>query len=105
MVVQVVTEQLYVTDRGGGNIGVGEMAREENERNVSDVLGIHKTRNVTDFKGRFTSGIKNLGRALDGWETSRIDKFLEVPCEPDYEAMQTNIPGGKLCQRYDRSPP
>jgi hypothetical protein len=57
MVVQVVTEQLDVRNRGCRNGRVEEMAREENECDVSDFIGLPEAWDIADFQRRFTIGV------------------------------------------------
>lgn len=50
MIVQVVAEQLNVRDRRGRHRWIGKVAREENERNVSNVIRISEVGQVSYLK-------------------------------------------------------
>lgn len=77
VVMKVVAEELYMRDSGGGNFGMGEMTREENKGDVSDVFGVSETGDVTDLEWRITIGIQNLGSVLNGGLSPCVHKFLQ----------------------------
>ena len=76
VVVEVVAEELDVRDRLRGNVRVREVAREEDEGDVADVLGGRGQGEVPDLQGRLAVGVEDLGRGLDGGEPAGVDEFL-----------------------------
>ena len=74
--MQVIAEQLDMRDRSSRNIGVGEVAWEENKGHVTDVVRVSETRNMSDFERRVPVGEENLGRVLDVRQPTRIHEFL-----------------------------
>jgi hypothetical protein len=65
MIMKVIAEQLDVRDGSSRNIGVGEVAREENKGHVADVIRVSEARNLSDFERRVSVCEENLGRVLD----------------------------------------
>ena len=76
MVVQVVAEELNVRDRGVCDERIGEMAREQNEGHVANVLGVVEPRYMTDFQWRFTRRVEYLRCGLNGGQSTGIHKLL-----------------------------
>lgn len=76
MIMQVVTEQLDVRDRSRGNGRIEEMAREEDESDVSDLIRLTETRDIANFKRWFAVGVEDLRSVLNGWKSPGIDEFL-----------------------------
>ena len=74
--MEVIAEQLDVRDCSSRNVGVGEVAWEENEGHVTNVVRVSETRNMSDFERRVPVGEENLGRVLDLRQTTRIHEFL-----------------------------
>lgn len=56
-----------MTDGRSSHLWMGKVSREENESDITDVFGIYKAGDMTDFERRFTSGIEDLGSALNRW--------------------------------------
>ena len=77
VVVQVVAEVLDVADRCVCDVGVGEVAREEDEGHVADVVCLDEAGEVTKFEGRVASCVEDLRGGLDCGQASRINEFLE----------------------------
>lgn len=77
MVVQVIAEQLNMTDGGGSDIGGGKMAREEDKGDVANIFRIDETWKMTNLKRRLMCGVEHLRSALDGRQATSIDKFLQ----------------------------
>lgn len=76
MIVEVVTEVLDVADGRLRNSGVREMTREQDEGHIADILGLSQVGQMLKFQRGVPSCVEDLRRALDGRETSGIDKFL-----------------------------
>jgi len=57
VIVEVVAEELDVRDGGRCDGGIGEMAREKDEGDISNVFRIAETRQVANLEGRFTVGV------------------------------------------------
>jgi hypothetical protein len=74
--MKVVAEQLDVRDRSSRNMGVGEVAWEENKGHVAYVIRVSQTRDVSDFERRVPVGEENLGRVLDLRQPARVHEFL-----------------------------
>ena len=76
MIMKVIAEQLDVRDRSGRNMGVGEVAGEEDKGHVANVIRVSETMDVSDFERRVSVGEENLGRILDLRQPARIHEFL-----------------------------
>jgi len=76
MIVQVVTEELDVRDGRLLNGGVGEVAREEDKGDITDIFALSE-RKMTNFKRRVSVGIKDLRRILNRGLSSSINEFLK----------------------------
>jgi glutamate formiminotransferase len=50
VIVQVISEELNVRDCCRSPLGVGEMTRGDNERDIANIFSISQTRNVTDLE-------------------------------------------------------
>lgn len=77
MVVQVVAEILDVTDGRICDCLIGEVAREQDESDIADVIGLCQTGEMTKLKGWVSGGIQNLRGALNCREASGVDEFLQ----------------------------
>jgi hypothetical protein len=100
VVVQVVSEVLDVADGGFRNGRVGEMTREQDEGDITNIFGLGQVREVAEFQRGVTSCVQDLWCALDVRETSGVNEFLRnrLAIGPGIEVMRS-IPGGRLCQR------
>jgi hypothetical protein len=78
VVVKIVAEQLYVGDGAGGDGGVVEVAREENEGDVSDIVCLTKARHASDLQRWVSVGVENLGSVLNRWQPASINEFLST---------------------------
>ena len=76
VVMEVVAEELDVRDRLRGDVRVREVAGEEDEGDVADVLGGRGQGEVPDLQGRLAVRVEDLGRGLDGGEAAGVDEFL-----------------------------
>jgi hypothetical protein len=76
MIMKVIAEQLDVRDRSSRNVGVGEVAWEENKGNVAYVIRVSQTGDVSDFERRVPVGEENLRRILDLRQPARVHEFL-----------------------------
>jgi hypothetical protein len=76
MIMKVIAEQLDVRYGSSRDIGVGEVAREENKGHVANVIRVSETRDVSDFERRIPVGEENLGCILDLRQPPRIHEFL-----------------------------
>ena len=74
--MKVIAEQLDVRDRSSRNVGVGEVAWEENKGNVAYVIRVSQTGDVSDFERRVPVGEENLRRILDLRQPARVHEFL-----------------------------
>lgn len=57
MIVEVVAEELDVRDGGRCDGGVGEMAREKDEGDITNVFRIAETGKVAYLEGRVAVGV------------------------------------------------
>ena len=74
--MKVIAEQLDVRDRSSRNVGVGEVAWEENKGNVAYVIRVSQTGDVSDFERRVPVGEENLRRILDLRQPARVHELL-----------------------------
>jgi hypothetical protein len=65
VIVEIVTEELDVRDCGGGDVGIGKVAREEDKGDITDVVRVFQTRDLPDFKRRIAACEKHLRCVLD----------------------------------------
>ena len=77
--MKIIAEQLDVRDRSSRNVGVGEVAWEEDEGHVANVIRVSEAVDVSDFERRVPVGEENLGRVLDLRQPTRIHEFLHDP--------------------------
>jgi len=97
--MEVIAEQLDVRDRSSRNVGVGEVAWEENEGHVTNVVRVSETRNMSDFERRVPVGEENLGCVLDLRQPTRIHEFLEKDFSKDAVCLFPED-----CGEYDSDP-
>jgi hypothetical protein len=74
--MKIIAEQLDVRDRSSRNVGVGEVAWEEDKGHIANVIRVSETVDVSDFEWRLPVGEENLGRVLDLRQPTRIHEFL-----------------------------
>lgn len=65
MVVKVVAEELDVRDRQRRDLRLREMAREEDEGDITDVFGVVQPLQMSNLERRFARGVEDLRRSLD----------------------------------------
>ena len=66
MVVEVVTEKLDVCNGRICDDAVGKVAGEEDESDITDVLRVIQSWQMSDLERWVTGGVENLRSALDG---------------------------------------
>lgn len=76
VIVEVVAEELYVGDGCSSDDAIVKMTGEKDEGNISNIVGVPKTRNVANFEGWVTVRVKDLRRVLDSRLPSCVDEFL-----------------------------
>lgn len=77
MVVKIVAEELDVRDGSGSDVGVGEVAREENKGHVANVFRVSQTGDMPDLQRGLPICEQDLGRVLDLRQPARIHEFLK----------------------------
>lgn len=77
MVVKIVAEELDVRDGSGSDVGIGEVAREENKGHVANVFRVPQTGDVPDLQRGLPVCEQDLGRVLDLRQPARIHEFLK----------------------------
>lgn len=65
MVMQVVTEVLYMADGGFRDYGIDEVPREQNEGDIANIIRLNEIGYMRKLKGRVPGGIQNLWSALN----------------------------------------
>jgi len=97
--MKIIAEQLDVRDRSSRNVGVGEVAWEEDKGHIANVIRVSETVDVSDFEWRLPVGEENLGRVLDLRQPTRIHEFLEKDFSKDAVCLFPED-----CGEYDSDP-
>ena len=92
MVVKIVAEELDVRDGSGSDMGIGEVAREENKGHVANVFRVPQTGDVPDFQRGLPVCEQDLGRVLDLRQPARVHKFLNR-CVRTWESHEISKQG------------
>jgi hypothetical protein len=67
MIVEIVAEELDVRNCASGDVGIGKVAREENECDITDVFRIFQTWDLPDFERRIAVCEEHLRCVLNLW--------------------------------------
>ena len=81
MVVQVVAEELNVRDRGVCDERIGEVAREQNEGHVANVVTGIEVWDMPDLERRFLARVEHLWCRLNLRSFTSINEFLTSRCK------------------------
>jgi hypothetical protein len=63
-------------DSASRDVGVGEVAREEDKGHVTNVIRVSKTRDLPDLERGIPICEEHLRRVLDLWQPARVHEFL-----------------------------
>jgi hypothetical protein len=77
MIVEVITEELYVWDCRRCCRYIEEVAREQDKGHIANIVGTAQARKVSNLERRFAVRVKDLRGVLDRRLASGIDEFLD----------------------------